>query len=152
MQAGLVWDAVPGDPAPCLFIHHCEGESLLEGFLQPGQQLPGLLAVRKVGFKHTSLKWLSWSRVTLLVRQKAMTQGPVWYLSTLTANCTEDWNLRLQPVLLLMTFNSIQTYVSWWFQNTEDQETVTSYATLQGHGVFSSTHQITIIIGLSGGS
>lgn len=66
-----MWDAVPGDHGPGLFFNHCEGEALPEGLLQPGQQLPGLLAVRKVGFKHASLKWFSWRRVTLLVRQKS---------------------------------------------------------------------------------
>lgn len=65
IQADLVWYAVPGDPAPCLFFRHCEGESLPEGFLQPGQHLPCLVAVGKEGFKHSSLKWFSWRRVTL---------------------------------------------------------------------------------------
>lgn len=64
-------DAVPGNPGHCVFVIHCEGESLPEGVIQPGQELPGVLTVREEGFEDSSLEWFPWERVTLLVQYKA---------------------------------------------------------------------------------
>lgn len=70
MHAGLVRDAVPGDPGPGPSVRHGEGQPSSEGRLQAGQQLTGGFAVGKVGFEQASLERLSWRGLTFLVGSK----------------------------------------------------------------------------------
>lgn len=75
-------DGVPGHIGALLLARHSEGEALPEGVLQPGQQIPALVAVGEEGLEDASLEGLSRRRVMVLAIQDKTTDHAQIHTST----------------------------------------------------------------------